>query len=918
MKYPLNKTDHSAALKIIAVYAVFAALWIFLSDEALGLLIKDPAVIVHLSVFKGFLFILVTAAILYKLIVRYAAERKRVEEAHEATIELLRICNGADSKRGLMKMLMLFFQNYTGCEAVGVRLKEGDDFPYFETRGFSDSFVQAESSLCAYDRKGELLRDTSGNPIHECMCGNVITGRFDPVRPFFTARGSFWTNSTTDLLGATTDKERLARTRNRCHGEGFESVALVPLRVHGETFGLFQFNDRRRGLFSAAKIALFEDLVTYVAISLAKLLADEALLESGEFSRQIINSAEEGIIVYDRQIRFQVWNPYMERITGRSAGDVIGKEPAELFPFLGEAGILENIRKALAGERVVSAEFNYSSPITGVSHWMSDVCVPLRNSKGEIIGVIGRVLDITERKRAEEELMEATQRLQLAVASGQLGIWDWDIDKNTLVWNDRMYELYGVPREYSEINRKTWEECLHPDDLITAMEETRKAVAGEKDYELEFRVIHPDGSMRFIRSNATVIRESGGRAVRMIGMNQDITERKLLEEQLRQSQKMEAIGQLAGGVAHDFNNILTVIYGYCNVLQMKMAKDAPFRAEVDHIYAAAERAAGLTRSLLAFSRKQIMNPKKVNLNDIVLNVGKLLTRIIGEDVQLKTITTGKPLMILADSGQLEQVLMNLAANARDAMAGGGLLTIETASCDIDEGFVRTYGYGAAGKYAILTVTDTGKGMDAETSKKIFEPFFTTKDVGKGTGLGLAIVYGVVKQHNGYINVDSEPTRGTSFRIYLPQVSTENADHIEEADPAYPRAGSETILVAEDDAAIREIMESVLRKFGYEVLLACNGAEAVEKFKTNQGRIALTVMDMVMPGMGGKEAYEEIRKLRDTAKVLFISGYSPVLLHDRGFFTESFEVLVKPIPPLELVRKVREMLDNVNSENGELR
>ncbi|HEX9024002.1 MAG TPA: ATP-binding protein, partial [Geobacteraceae bacterium] len=314
-------------------------------------------------------------------------------------------------------------------------------------------------------------------------------------------------------------------------------------------------------------------------------------------------------------------------------------------------------------------------------------------------------------------------------------------------------------------------------------------------------------------------------------------------------------------------------------------------------------------SLLAFSRKQIMNPQKVNLNDLVMNVGKLLTRIIGEDVHLKTVCTGKPLMIFADSGQIEQVLMNLATNARDAMPGGGILTIETGSQDVDSSFIHEYGYGEAGKYVTMVVSDSGRGMDAVTCKKIFEPFFTTKEVGKGTGLGLSIVYGVVKQHNGYINVYSEPGKGTCFRIYLPQIYVENADNKEVAVPELPRMGSETVLVAEDDATIRKIVESILSKFGYEVILAVDGADAVEKFRLHKDRIELTVMDMIMPRKGGKEAYEEIRNIRPDAKVLFMSGYSPDLLHDRGVFDSRDEVLIKPIHPLDLVRKVRNVLDS---------
>ena len=394
----------------------------------------------------------------------------------------------------------------------------------------------------------------------------------------------------------------------------------------------------------------------------------------------------------------------------------------------------------------------------------------------------------------------------------------------------------------------------------------------------------------------------------MIGLNQDITDQKHMEEQLRQSQKMEAIGQLAGGVAHDFNNILTVIYGYCYMLQSGTENNPTLRSSVDQVLAAAERAANLTRSLLAFSRKQTMSLKSVNLNDLILNVGKFLTRIIGEDIQFKTLFQANPLMIYADSGQIEQVLMNLATNARDAMPKGGLLTIETGIDEIREDFIHAHGYGARGKYVVMSVSDTGEGMDAETCKKIFEPFFTTKEVGKGTGLGLSIVYGVIKQHNGFINVYSEPGKGTTFRIYLPLDTEEHADSEEKSDLDYPRMGNETVLVAEDDASIRQFADSILRKFGYDVIFANDGADAVEKFKANSEKIDIIVMDMIMPIKSGKEAYEEIRKLRPDVKVLFMSGYSPDLLHTKGILYNADEILIKPLHPLDLVRKLRSMLD----------
>jgi polar amino acid transport system substrate-binding protein len=397
-----------------------------------------------------------------------------------------------------------------------------------------------------------------------------------------------------------------------------------------------------------------------------------------------------------------------------------------------------------------------------------------------------------------------------------------------------------------------------------------------------------------------------------------LRERRHLEEQLRHSQKMEAIGQLAGGVAHDLNNILMVIYGYCSTLRMKVGNNFPFISDIDHIYSAAERAANLTRGLLAFSRKQIMAPKVVNLNEIVLNFGKLLTRIIGEDISFRTVSTGKPLIINADSGQIEQVLMNLATNARDAMPDGGVLTIETELQEIDEGLLLADGFGTPGRYAVISISDTGKGMDAETRKRIFEPFFTTKEVGKGTGLGLAIVYGVIKQHNGFITARSDPGMGTTFKIYLPQVYAEKicADEREDISECL-LIGSETVLVAEDDSEIRELAEMVLTKFGYKVILAADGLDAIENFKDNMENVDILIMDMIMPKKSGREAYEEIRKLSPAARVLFISGYSPDLLHNRGFLDSGEEVIIKPIQPMELVKRVRSILDGPNMETASL-
>jgi PAS domain S-box-containing protein len=835
-------------------------------------------------------------------------ERKRAEAAREATIELLRICNGATDLQGLLHDVLRFFQERTECEAVAVRVRSGDDFPYYETLGFPADFVKSERSLCAADLADGPLLPRVGDSLFPCICGAVINGQVAAVHPFFTERGSFRVNSADELLAGMNELFLPGAGRNRCLQEGYASLALVPLRTPEETFGLFQFCDRRPNRLSAGTVSLLEDLAGYVAMALAKLQVDDALMDSCQFSQQVINSVDEGVIVLDCGLRYQVWNPYMEQLTGVPAAAVMGRHLLEAFPEFSALGVVERAEATLAGRKPMPVDLPLPFGRAG-GGWIAESNTPLRNRKDEIIGVIVTVRDVTDWRLAQGELREASRRLQLAVDAAGFGLWDWDIVADALVWDERMFALYGVDKQSFSGDYAAWLECLLPNDRAAAQEAFTEAIAASRNYEAQFRIMHPDGTVKTIKATGTVIRDEQGVARRMIGFNQDITDKMHMEEQLRQAQKMEAIGQLAGGVAHDFNNILTVVYGYCYMLQSAEELSQGAAGHVEQIIAAAERATNLTRGLLAFSRKQSMCLRSVNLNDLIINVVKLLTRIIGEDIHLKTAFHANPLMIHADGGQIEQVLMNLSANARDAMPHGGSLTIETGLEEMRDDFVHAHGYGVPGNYVVLSVSDTGEGMDAETSSKIFEPFFTTKEVGKGTGLGLAIAYGVVKQHNGYITVCSEPGKGTTFTLYLPTDPCCHDDTADLLEQEYPRMGTETVLIAEDDPSIRQLAASVMKKFGYEVIFALDGAEAVEKFLANGEKIALVVLDMIMPSKNGKEAFEEIRLLRPDVPVLFMSGYSPDLLLTKGILQHDEEVLVKPFHPLDLVRKVRVLLDH---------
>jgi signal transduction histidine kinase len=386
-------------------------------------------------------------------------------------------------------------------------------------------------------------------------------------------------------------------------------------------------------------------------------------------------------------------------------------------------------------------------------------------------------------------------------------------------------------------------------------------------------------------------------------------EREKLQEQLIQAQKMESIGTLAGGIAHDFNNILTGIIGYSHCTLNDMSDDDPRRHNIERILEAADRATHLTRDLLLFSRNRVGERGVIDLNLVVEKAGTFLQRIIGDTVLLKSMLHSDPLPVLADSHQLEQVLMNLALNARDAMPQGGAITLQTSRAIVQQDCVTTKGCGKPGAHALLTVSDSGTGMEEETLQRIFEPFFTTKDVDKGTGLGLSVVYGIVKQHDGFIHVDSEPGHGTTFSIYLPLMAGELPMKTDQLDYSATARGSETILLAEDDDLVRNMVASVLKEAGYRVIEAVNGEDAVQKFRNHTGSIQLLLFDLIMPRMNGQEACDEIRKTRPEVKVIITSGYAPDIVSRKASVDKGIHLLYKPVAPQDLLQTVRNILDS---------
>ena len=562
-------------------------------------------------------------------------------------------------------------------------------------------------------------------------------------------------------------------------------------------------------------------------------------------------------------------------------------------------GVLDRaLRDLIEEDRPYDVEFKIRRPDTGEIYDIHSVAEHDRRRNV----VFGIIQDITERKRAEEALQESEERYRTAIESSNDGI---TILKglNVIFVNRKFLETFGF-QSPDEIVGQSIERFVHPDDRDRIREMNKRRQRNEDVPDrYEVKGLRKNGEVVYIEVSVTRATYQGEPVT--FALLRDISERKSLEAQLLQAQKMEAIGTLAGGVAHDFNNILMALMGYGNLLQMKMDRNDPLRVYVDQILSSTAKAANITQSLLAFGRKQVMEMKPYTITTIVKDIEKLLQRLMPEDIEL-TIKLGNDTTVMADMTQIDQVLMNLATNARDAMPQGGRLTIETGRVVIDEEFMRIYGYGKPGFYALITVTDTGTGMDEQTQKKIFEPFYTTKEVGKGTGLGLAIVYGIIKQHNGYVNVSSRLGAGTTFLLYLPEVKEKprtTRTAVREA-----QGGSETLLLAEDNADIRAITSEILKRSGYTVIEAVNGQDAVERFREHRDEIQLIILDVVMPEKNGKEAYEEIRTMRHDIKALFMSGYTGDVVLDKGVFGKAFDYVAKPISPNELLIKVREALD----------
>ena len=552
-----------------------------------------------------------------------------------------------------------------------------------------------------------------------------------------------------------------------------------------------------------------------------------------------------------------------------------------------------------------------------------DVSIIPARVGSKLIGMVASVRDVSERARTEQSLRQHRAFLERAQEIAHIGSWVTDIDEHHVGWSRETHRIFGVPDGQFGGSVDAFFAMVHPDDRDAVRAAAEAALKDYAAYDIVHRIVRDDGGIRWVHEQADVIRDADGCAIRMVGTVQDVTERRLLEEQLRQSQKMEVIGGLAGGIAHDLNNALTAIAGYAELALGLIADDHPARPDVKEIRRAAVRAGSTTKKLLAFSRKQLLAPRVFSLNDTVAGLARLLSRSLGTEIQIQSRFDSNLPPVLGDPGQVEQAIINLAVNAKDAMPNGGWLTLDTCVLDVDEAFARTHVPMATGRYVVLRVTDTGHGMSRDTQRHIFEPFFTTKDVGKGTGLGLSMVYGTLKQIGGFVFVDSEVGRGTTFSLFFPPAPSGSvvapAGGIEAPaepatapvaavnEPATAAADRATLLVVEDESAVRNLVASSLRKEAYQLLLAASAEEALEILKTHGGPIDLLLTDAIMPGRGGIDLARELVASKPGLPVILMSGYTEETL-PVGDLAPAITLLQKPFTPRDLRQWIRRALD----------
>jgi PAS domain S-box-containing protein len=955
--------------------------------------------------------------------------RKRLEAERELTLRLLDRINSIANVRELMVAVTQLLREATGCEAVGIRLKEGEDFPYFETSGFPAAFVEAENQLCAKDQRGELLRDSQGNPVLECMCGNVLCGRFDPAKPFFTARGSFWSNGTTQLLASTTDAARQARTRNRCNGEGYESVALIRIRTGGGTFGLLQFNDKRPGRFTLDRIGFLERLADHLGSALARWQAQEALRNNQALLTATLETTADGMLVVDGaekvvsfnrhfvglwripeilistrderrllqfvldQLRYpeafvktieslrqtpeatvldelefkdgrvferysqpqrmgevivgRVWsfrditqrkraeealreneekyrnifessrdafmilapptwrftaaNPAtVEMFGAKNEEEIKANEPWKLSPVRQPDGRLsaEKAREMIdAAMREGSQFFEWTHRRLGGEEFLANVLLSRMQSAGKVF-LQATVRDVTERRQAEEQLRQQAALLDAASDA----IYLKAMDDTVRYWNQGAERMYGWTR--AEALGRLAADLMKLD--AATYEIGRAQLLQQGKWTGEVKKWTRAGKELVVLCRWTLLRNEEGQPRQILAINTDITEQKRMEAQFLRAQRLEGIGALASGIAHDLNNILAPILMTAPLLS-DVVKDPDDLAMIDTIESCAKRGADIISQLLTFARGKPGVRVPLPLRHLLNDMNKIIGETFPKDIQATVATPEDLWTLMGDATQLHQVLMNLCVNARDAMPDGGALTLRAKNVMVGEAFAARTPDARPGPFVCVSVTDTGTGIPAEHLERVFDPFFTTKEAGKGTGLGLATVLGIVRGHDGFLRVESQLGQGTTFEVYFPALLQAQAAKMVVQKAPLPHGQGELILVVDDEVNLRKGLRRTLETYGYQVLLAAEGAEGIAVFTRHRAEIRAVLTDMVMPVMSGTSMITALRAMEPEVIILGMTGMAE-RAGVKGLANIELPVLLtKPFTGGELLRVLHAVL-----------
>ncbi len=623
--------------------------------------------------------------------------------------------------------------------------------------------------------------------------------------------------------------------------------------------------------------------------------------------RLFLDAAPDAIVVTDRDDRVVLFNDAAERLVGSPAAAVLG-EPVSKVIDLHRPG-------SPSGSQASTRGLGGSSPprelearrSDGSRFWAESTIADLGLGQEPGTTVIFR--DVSARHAAEDALRTSQERLAFALQAGRMGTWEWELTSGRIDWSDSMESIAGIASGSFGGTYEAFTELVHPDDRQAMRHAVEHAIASDGEYLVECRMGPPGAQATPIVAQGRVVRDAFGKPVRMVGVALDVTARRELEGQLRHAQKMESVGRLAGGIAHDFNNLLTVITGHGDLLAQSLDEGDPRQADVAAINAAAARAATLTRQLLAYGRQSLMRPEPIDLNAVVSDIEPMIRRLIGEDVELRTSLEPGLGWVQADAGQLDQVILNLVVNARDALSSGGTIELATANVRLDETYAAEHAGARPGSFVMISVSDNGVGIDDATLGRIFEPYFTTKDRGRGTGLGLATVLGIVEQSGGHIDVSSKVGEGTTFRVYLPGQADPKAAAAPDHDATGSHAGGhETVLLAEDEEAVRRLATMALERNGYQVIPAADGKAALVAAAAHDGPIDLLLTDVIMPGLNGRELATQFATIHPETRVLYMSGYAGEALSAQGVLDPSVAFLAKPFVPAELARKVRDVLD----------